>query len=147
MFNWSTILPPVQNDYQGHPLAFYFLILIGIKDVFRSCVHTFAPDGGSGIIAGIPLATYSEGAVMAIINSFAVYGIVQLFMAAVLWIVILRFRIWIPLMYFLMILNHVLAVVILEFKPLPVVPPGQVGTYILLPLTFLFFLLSIKRKS
>ena len=33
------------------------------------------------------------------------------------------------------------------WKPLPVVPPGQVGVYVTLPLSIVFFLLSIKRKA
>lgn len=147
MLNWSSILPPKQNDYQGHRFAFYFLILIGLKDIFRSCVHYFAPDGGSGIIAGIPLESYSEGAVMTIINSFAVYGIGQLVHAAILWIVIIRFRIWIPLIYLLSIVSQVFAIVMFEFKPLPVIPPGQIGVYVLFPLTIVFFLLSIKNDE
>ncbi len=147
MLNWSNILPPQQNDYKGHTLAFYFLILIGLKDIFRSCVHYFAPDGGSGIIAGIPLETYAEGARMTIINSFAVYGVGQLVQAAILWIVIIRFRVWIPLIYLLSIISQILAIALFEFKPLPVVPPGQIGVYFLLPLTILFFLLSINTSE
>jgi hypothetical protein len=85
---------------------------------FRGCVHYFAPDGGSGIIAGIPLETYSEGAVKTIVNSFGVYGI-----------------------------GHLLEAALLAMKPLPVVPPGQIGVYVLLPVTSAFFLLSIRRAA
>lgn len=70
MFDWSSILPPKRNDYAGSNLAHYFLILLGCVFTFRGCVHYFAPDGGSGIIAGIPLETYSAGAVQVIINGF-----------------------------------------------------------------------------
>ena len=58
MFDWSTILPPKRNDYAGHRFAFYYLIVVALRNTFRGCVHYFAPDGGSGTIAGIPLETY-----------------------------------------------------------------------------------------
>ncbi len=147
MFDWSRILPPKRNDYEGHPLARYFLIALGCIFTFRGCVHYFAPDGGSGIIAGFPLATYPEGAVQAIINGFGVYGIGHLLEAAVVWLVIFRYRSLIPLSYAFILCSQLLAVALLAVKPLPVVPPGQIGIYIMLPLTALAFLLSIRRPT
>ncbi|MBW2386650.1 MAG: hypothetical protein JRG92_23720, partial [Deltaproteobacteria bacterium] len=41
----------------------------------------------------------------------------------------------------------VLGAVLLSVKPLPVVPPGQIGVYVLLPLTSVFFLLSIRKSA
>ena len=147
MFDWSRVLPPKRNDYEGHPLAFYFLIALGCIFTFRGCVHYFAPDGGSGIIAGFPLETYSDGAVQAIINSFGVYGIGHLLEAAIVWLVLFRYRSLIPLVYAFVLCHNLLGVALLAAKPLPVVPPGQVGIYVLLPLTALFFLLSIRKPA
>ncbi|MBW2244588.1 MAG: hypothetical protein JRH01_21595 [Deltaproteobacteria bacterium] len=145
MFDGSAILPPRRNDYWGHASALYFLILLACMFTFRGCVHYFAPDGGSGIIAGIPLETYSEGAVQAIINSFGVYGIGHLLEAALVWLVIFRYRSLIPLVYVFLIVNQFLGIALFMMKPLPVVPPGQIGVYALLPLTVGFFLLSIRK--
>ena len=147
MFDWSTILPPKRNDYAGNQLAFYYLILLGCIFTFRGCVHYFAPDGGSGIIAGIPLETYSPGAVQAIINGFGVYGIGHLLEAAIVWLVVFRYRSLIPLAYAFVLCSQLLAVALLAAKPLPVVPPGQIGVYVLLPITFLFFLLSVRKPA
>lgn len=146
MFDWSRIFPPKQNNYEGSKIAFCFLILIGLKDIFRSSVHYFAPDGGAGIIAGIPLESYSEGAVMTIINSFGVYGAHQLIFTIILWGVLIRYRAWIPLIYLLIVITEVLGFILFLFKPLPVTPPGQIGVYILLPLTAILFLLSLKKS-
>ncbi len=145
MFDWSTILPPKRNDYAGHKFAFYFVILIGFINTFRGCVHYFAPDGGSGMIAGIPLETYSEGAVQTIISIFGGFGIGHLLEAVLVWLVIFRYRSLIPLVYVCLIGSQLLAVVLLEMKPLPVVPPGQIGVYVMLPATLVFFLLSINK--
>ena len=145
MYDWSTILPPARNEYGGSRLSFYFLILLGCMFTFRGCVHYFAPDGGSGIIAGIPLETYSAGAVKTIVNSFGVYGIGHLLEAALVWLVIVRYRSLIPLTFAFIVCTQLLAVALLAMKPLPVVPPGQIGVYVLLPVTSAFFLLSIRR--
>ena len=145
MFDWSTILPPKRNDYAGHRFAFYYLVVVALRNTFRGCVHYFAPDGGSGTIAGIPLETYSDGAVQTIINSFGVYGIGHLLEAALVWLVIARYRSLIPLVYVSMLASELLGIALLAAKPLPVVPPGQIGVYVLLPLTLSFFLLSIKK--
>lgn len=147
MFDWSTILPPVRNEYAGSRLSFYFLILIGCMFTFRGCVHYFAPDGGSGIIAGIPLETYSEGAVQTIINGFGAFGIGHLLEAAIVWLIIVRYRSLIPLTYAYIVCSQLLALALLISKPLPVVPPGQVGVYVLLPVTSVLFLLSIRKAD
>jgi hypothetical protein len=147
MFDWSTILPPSRNAYRGSKLSFYCLILLGCMFTFRGCVHYFAPDGGSGIIAGIPLETYSEGAVQTIINSFGVYGIGHLLEAAIVWLVLLRYRSLIPLTYAFIVCSQLLGVLLLTVKPLPVVPPGQIGVYVLLPVTSVLFFLSIRKVA
>jgi hypothetical protein len=147
MFDWSTILPPTRNRYEGNRFALYFLVLLGCMFTFRGCVHYFAPDGGSGIIAGIPLETYPDGAVQTIINSFGVYGIGHLLEAVIVWLVIFRYRSLIPLTYLFILTSQLLGLGLFIVKPLPVVPPGQIGVYVLLPVLTVFFLLSIRKPA
>jgi hypothetical protein len=147
MFDWSIVLPAKRNEYGGSKLAFYFLILLGCMFTFRGCVHYFAPDGGSGTIAGIPLESYSAGAVQAIVNSFGVYGIGHLLEAVIVWLVLFRYRSLIPITYAFILSSQILGAVLLSVKPLPVTPPGQIGVYVLLPLTSVFFLLSIRKSA
>jgi hypothetical protein len=146
MFDWSAVVPPKRNEYGGSRLAFYFLILLGSIFTFRGCVHYFAPDGGSGIIAGIPLESYSAGAVQTIINGFGLFGIGHLLEAMIVWLVLFRYRSLIPITYAFILGSEVLGVALLTVKPLPVVPPGQIGIYVMLPLTSVFFLLSIRNS-
>lgn len=147
MLDWSTLLPPRRNDYRGHPLARGYLTALACMFTFRGCVHYFAPDGGSGIIAGFPLETWPDGAVQAIVNSFGVYGIGHLLEAVIAWLVLFRYRTLIPLTLAFVLASQVLGVVLITVKPLPVVPPGQIGIYVLLPMTAVFFLLSVRRRA
>ncbi len=102
---------------------------------------------GGGIIAGLPLETFSEGAVQSIVNSFGVYGIGHLQEAVVVWLVVFRYRQLIPLVLAFLLASQALGVVLLAWKPLPVTPPGEIAVHFLLPLSLGFFLLSIKAPK
>ena len=140
-----TILPNPNNNYLGSKISLYYLVVLACMFTFRGCVHYFAPDGGSGIIAGIPIETYPEGAVQTIINAFGVYGIYHLIEAVLAWLIIFRWRAMIPLFLLYVMVTQALGVVLVTMKPLPVIPPGQIVVYVLLPLSALAFFLSVKR--
>ena len=88
MFNWSTVLPQPNNNYSGSKISLYYLVLLACIFTFRGCVHYFAPDGGNGIIAGIPLETYSEGAQQTINTFSGVFGKYHLMEAVLAWLII-----------------------------------------------------------
>ena len=140
-----TILPNPNNNYLGSKISLYYLVVLACMFTFRGCVHYFAPDGGSGIIAGIPIETYPEGAVQTIINAFGVYGIYHLIEAVLAWLIIFKWRAMIPLFLLYVMVTQALGVVLVTMKPLPVIPPGQIVVYVLLPLSALAFFLSVKR--
>ena len=147
MFNWSTILPQPNNNYSGSKISLYYLVLLSCMFTFRGVVHYFVPDGGSGIIAGIPLETYPEGAVQSIITGFGVYGIYHLMEAVLAWLTIFRWRALIPIFLLFVGINQLMGIILLTMKPLPVIPPGQIGVYLLFPITLVAFLLSIRQAK
>ena len=140
-----TILPNPNNNYLGSKISLYYLVVLACMFTFRGCVHYFAPDGGSGIIAGIPIETYPEGAVQTIINAFGNYGRYHLIEAVLAWLIIFKWRAMIPLFLLYVMVTQALGVVLVTMKPLPVIPPGQIVVYVLLPLSVLAFFLSVKR--
>ena len=147
MFNWSTVLHQPNNNYLGSKISLYYLVLLACMFTFRGCVHYFAPDGGSGMIAGIPLETYPEGAVQAIITGFGVYGKYHLAEAVLAWLIIFRWRTLIPIFLFFVAINQLLGIILITVKPLPVIPPGQIAAYVLFPITLVAFLLSIRQAK
>ena len=114
---------------------------------FRGVVHYFTPDGGSGIIAGLPLETYSEGAVQSIITGFGVYGKYHLIQAVLAWLIVFRWRILIPIFLLVVGIDQILGIILITVKPLPVIPPGQISVYLLFPITLVAFLLSIRQAK
>ena len=147
MFNWSTVLPQPNNSYSGSKVSLYYLVLLSCMFTFRGCVHYFAPDGGNGIIAGIPLETYSEGAVQVINTHAGNFGRYHLIEAALAWLIIFRWRVLIPIFFLYLGIIELLGIILITWKPLPVTPPGEIGAYLLFPITLVVFLLSIRQAK
>ena len=147
MFNWSTVLHQPNNSYSGSKVSLYYLVLLSCMFTFRGVVHYFVPDGGSGIIAGLPLETYPEGAVQSIITGFGVYGKYHLIQAVLAWLIVFRWRALIPVFLMVVGIDQLLGIILITVKPLPVIPPGQIAVYLLLPMTLVAFLLSIRQAK
>jgi len=89
------VLPPSTNDaYSGSMLSAYFLTLFSVLTIVPGCIHTFAPDGGAGTIAGLDLS--QNGRV--IVALFAWAGATQIAFGLATLVVSLRYRSLVPLM-------------------------------------------------
>ncbi|MCU0522355.1 MAG: hypothetical protein MUF84_16875 [Anaerolineae bacterium] len=144
--DWSRFLPRVSEGYRGSRLATYFLVLFAVVSTIRSLIHILAPDGGASSIAGIPVDV--EGGAN-IIAMFAQWGASQMILALLTWLVILRYRFLVPLMLAIVSAEQILRIGVGQLKPVVVAapPPGEIGSYILLPLSLLALLLSLSRTS
>ncbi|MHA1728054.1 MAG: hypothetical protein ACTSWY_04920 [Promethearchaeota archaeon] len=146
---WNPIFPRKQNDYQGYTVSFVFLIIIGCLNAFRSIVHTFFPDGGAKIIAGFNFDEIVNVDMM--IWSWAWSGVFQILYSLVLWMIIIRYRRFIPAIYVLLILENLLMKLVGIIKPLTEtlpesIPPGSIGYALMLPLLIVFFILSMRKS-
>jgi hypothetical protein len=144
--DWARMFPVVDKDYTGSKVPYYFLIFVTIISTVRSLIHIFAPDGGANSIAGIAVDGQSGANTVAI---FAQWGAVQLLLALLCWLVILRYRFLIPTMLGIIVLEHLFRIGAGQLKPLVVAtpPPGATGSLILLPLALIAFLWSLLRPK
>jgi hypothetical protein len=142
--NWSSFLPEVKNNYTGSKIPLSFLIGWATIGIVRGSIHVFAPDGGAGSIAGFDL-TNSEGAEL--IFTFAALGTSQLVFTLFQWMVIFRFRAFIPLTLGLILFSSTLGLYGHFFKPVPNTPPGQIGNYIMVPLVLVMLILSLQKME
>lgn len=144
--NWSRFLPSTSEDYEGSPLAFYFLILIAVVSTVRSLIHILALDGGAHSIAGLAIDLPGGANIVAI---FAQWGASQLILALFLWLAILRYRSLTPLMLAVVLLEQLLRLGAGLLKPLELAapPPGAIGTWVLLPLSLIALVLSLRPRS
>ena len=139
-----SILLPTQadNTIRGSRLPLSFLVLVAGIGVVRSGIHILSPDGGAGTIAGMNLAT---GGAAEIILAFALWGSEQLVYALIQWIVILRYRSLVPLMWGLQLLETLGRMVVGRIKPVTFAhtPPGAYQNYIYLALAVSMLALSL----
>jgi len=146
MMDWSRIFPKIDETYEGPSIPFYFLIVVAVISTARSLIHVFAPDGGAQLIAGIPIDVAGGANIVAI---FAQWGAVQLILALLIWLVILRYRFLIPTMLGVVALEQLLRLGVGYLKSLTITapPPGAVGSEILLPLSLIALIWSLWRKD
>lgn len=143
--NGSRLLPPISEEYEGPPIPYYYLVLVAVVSTARSLVHILAPDGGASSIAG--LAVDVAGGVN-IVAMFGQWGASQLVLALFYWLAILRYRFLVPLMLAIVSLEQALRIGVGQLKPVEVAapPPGEIGSYILLPLSLLALLWSLRGR-
>ena len=121
----------------------YFLILTSVFGTIRSLIHMFAPDSGALSIAGIALEGDSGANLVAIVGQWGASQFVEAMMGMA---IIIRYRQLTSFMLGIQLLELVLRACIGLMKPLIVLspPPGAYMTWILLPITAFFWILSLR---
>jgi len=139
------LLPHTESRYSGSSWSLGFLTLVTIVSTARSLVHLFAPDGGAHTIAGIPLDVAGGPNIVAI---FGQWGASQLVLACVQWVVVLRYRFFVPAMLAILVLEQLLRILAGRLKPLVLdsPPPGAYGTYVILGLAMMFLALALRQR-
>ena len=134
------------NTIRGIKLPLYFFILITVIGTVRSCIHIFSHDGGAGSIAGMNLDITGASEV---IFAFALWGAEQLIYALIQWVVILRYRSLMPLMWCVQLLETLGRMLVGHIKPVTFAhtPPGAYGDYVFLVLSVLMLTLSLWSAS
>ncbi|MBI1261503.1 MAG: hypothetical protein GC184_07240 [Rhizobiales bacterium] len=85
----AALLPTDTLTYQGPLIARWLVMLYLVMITARSCVHIFAPDGGAHSIATIDISVAGGSNIVAI---FGQWGAIQLLLACLLWVLLLRYR-------------------------------------------------------
>jgi hypothetical protein len=136
----------VDNSIRGSRIPVYVFIVYSFVSLARSLIHTFAPDGGAGSIAGMDLSV--EGA-DGIIFAFALWGSHQLLYAFIQLLVAFRYRSLIPLMYALLVVEVGLRMMVGYMKPVTFAhaPPGAIGNYIFIVLAVAMFILIFRENK
>jgi hypothetical protein len=147
------LLPEAQNDYKGHKAVVVLVVLLAISSTVPALIHIFFPDGGSNMLAGLVIPGDANSAV---IFTFAWAGLYQLIFAAIQWIVLIRYRKFIPLVILLLFFEYLGIFILPVVKPIASslithTPPEVFKNRVFLPLTLVLFVVSLipvpERKS
>ena len=130
------MLPPEQHARRGLDWRDWLFVVVAGISTIRSLIHLLAPDGGAMSIAGINVELAGGANIIAI---FAQWGASQLVLALIYWMVIVRYRSLIWLMWIIILVEQLLRIVAGHLKPIAtdLPPPGAYETYILLAVSSL----------
>jgi len=142
-----SFLPPSTNaQYAGAPIAAHFLTLVGAFTILPGLIHTFLPDGGAGVIAGLDLSV--NGAI--VIGVFAWAGATQIVWGTALLAASRRYRSLVPPLLLLVTIERgliALNIWLLKATATGHHPPEAYATLISLPLLLGAFALSLRRHK
>ena len=101
----NDFLPPSTNDaYRGARASAWFLALAALLTIGPALIHSFLPDGGAGVIAGLDMGDKRD----VVIGVFRWEGATQLALGLAMLAVALRYRPLTPLFLALLLLEQTL---------------------------------------
>lgn len=140
----NELLPPSTNgQYAGSRYAAWYLVFYGIAWIVPGMIHSFLPDGGAGIIAGLDL---SHNPTM-IFGLFAWAGATQIAHGTVTVVVGLRYRSLVPLFLAVNLVERVLLSWSGWVRYVPAGghhPPEHYASLISVPMILVFLWLSLR---
>jgi len=138
----ARLLPANPAHYDGPLLAFWLALAWLSVITVRSCIHLLAADGGAQSIATIDVAVDGGSNIVAM---FGQWGAIQLLLALLLWVLLLRWRGTVPLVLLVFTLEPVLRGLAGTLKPVTTMgtAPGAALNWFTLPVMAFFLYLSL----
>ena len=141
----SNLLPSDARDYRGPQFVRWAALAYLVVVTVRSLIHVFAPDGGAGSIASIDTSGADGSNIIAI---FGQWGAIQLLLAAVLWVLLLRYRGLTPLVLLVFLVEPLLRALAGSLKPIESMgtPPGASLNWVVVPIMAVLLILSLRES-
>lgn len=146
----TPILPQrIDNSYRGHRLALWLLVPvlvlktgIALGTIFNGRVAAQSADG-------IPLDRFGAEGAQAVLALFALWGLAQLVLSVLGVLALTRYRAMVPLLYVLLLVEHLLRKWILLVKPIARsgTPPGPYINLALVATMIVGLALSLWRRK
>ncbi len=139
---WSALLPSAPTRFAGPAFAWWFAVVYLTLVTVRSLIHLVAPDGGAGSIATVDVAVAGGANIVAM---FGQWGAIQLLLAALLWVLLLRYRGFVPLVLLVFLVEPALRELSGALKPLETIgtAPGAIGNWLVVPVLAVAWWLSL----
>jgi hypothetical protein len=145
----SALLPANPTEYSGPSLPYALTVLMVLAVTARSLVHVFLPDGGAQSIATIDTTVAGGGN---IIGLFGQWGAIQLLLAGLMWVLLLRYPGLLPLVLCVLLVEPLLRALAGHLKPIETVgvAPGAALNFAAMPVVAVALYLSLcpaRRKG
>lgn len=138
----SALLPGEPSTYRGPMLAFWFAVAYLVAITVRSLIHLLAPDGGAHSIATVDISVAGGSNIVAL---FGQWGAIQLLLAALLWVLLVRYRGLTPLVLVVFLFEPLLRGLAGHLKPLSTVgtAPGAALNWVVVPVVAVAIWISL----
>lgn len=142
----TRLLPDDVRTYSGPAFAWWLAAAYLALLTVRSLIHLFATDGGAESIATIDTTVAGGENIIAL---FGQWGAIQLLLAAVLWVLLLRYRGLTPFVYLIFIVEPVLRAISGFLKPVEAVgiAPGHALNWLAVPILAVLLLFSLSGRN
>jgi hypothetical protein len=115
----DALLPKhLDNEYRGHKLALWLFGLVVAMKSAQSLAILLNGYPTARDADGIPLDSFAPAVAQTVVAVFAQGSLWRLFFCLLCWLVLLRYRNGVPLMFALLALNYLAARLVLDFIPL-----------------------------
>ena len=151
----NKILPTeIKNIYKGHPIALWGFVVFLALMTWRSIIHLLYQEYGFHQIASFIVITGDPDPMPMIYLFFSLWGLAQLIFCLVCWVVIIRYKELISLMYILFIFEWVIRLILYPLTGLALAnnelynngsTPGSDAALIIVIILISLFLFSIKE--
>jgi hypothetical protein len=142
-----SLLPPSTNaQYRGSAAAPWFLLLVALLTLGPGLIHSFLPDGGAGVIAGLDMGDRRD----MVIGVFRWEGATQLALGVCMLAVALRYRPLTPLFLVAVIIERGLMSLQAWVLAPPANghhPPEHYGSPVTVVLAAVFLALSLRQRA
>lgn len=138
----------IDNTYRGQKLGLWLFGLVVFVKVIMSVNSIFNGHSVASSADGIPLATFPPAAAQTAVSLFALSAVSRLMLCVLCILVLVRYRAMVPLMFVLLLLEHLSRRLLLQFLPIPRTgaPPGPLINLVLLGLMILGLGLSLRIR-
>ena len=140
----ANLLPADARDYRGPRFVRWAaMAYLGVLTI-RSLIHVIASDGGAGTIATIDTSVEGGSNIVAI---FGQWGAIQLLLAGLLWVLLLRYRGLTPLVLLVFLIEPVVRAIAGHLKPVEAVgtPPGAALNWVVVPFMAVLLIVSLRN--
>ena len=145
----NPVLPrPVDNTYRGYALGLWLFVPVLVVKTGIALATIFNGRVAAQSADGVPLASFGARGAEAVVALFAIWGLSQLVFSVFGVLALVRYRAMIPLMYVLLLLEHLARKWLLLVKPIATTGthPGNYVNWVLLGLMVVGLVLSLWRR-
>ena len=155
MFNLNLLPSTADNTYRGSRLALWFFIAFVCLMTWRSVIHMFFEQYGMHDIANFIVLSGDPDPMPLIYMFFSLWGLAQLIFCGMSWVVILRYKSLIPLMFIFWLTEWSVRLFVYPFMVKSVadvgiytsgMTPGATGAPYVVFLLIIFLILSTREK-